>query len=153
DAVAGVRVALEEVVALGNPQIDELAIVARRLALDVLQGAARLGIPLRPEQNLRAPEIELVVLLDDQILERRQLAAGVRGRVGERELVVDANEGVGGALAIAGSQRGASEARQDLLRRDGLLRRQAFVDLRGAGVIAAALGGLRLADERRHRQI
>src|SRR4029079_14192574 len=117
DAVAGERVTLEEEVALGDAQIDDLAVVAADLLLDVLQRAARLRVAFRAVEDQRAAEIELVVLPLDQILPRPERRARLVGRVRQRELAIDPEERFGRALAVAGGERGAAAPVEHLLRR------------------------------------
>ncbi len=63
-AVAGRGVLLQEVIAFGYSQIDDLAIVTADLRLQGLERRARLRVAPGAEQSQRAPEIELVVSLD-----------------------------------------------------------------------------------------
>src|SRR6185369_3952662 len=60
DAVARGARPLQVVVALSEPEIDEFAIVAGCLTPERVEHRACRRIPLRAEEPLRAPEVELV---------------------------------------------------------------------------------------------
>src|SRR6185503_3788012 len=111
-------------VALRDPQVDELPVVAADALLEILERAARFGIALRAKEDLRASEIELVIARDDDVLERRDRVGRRRGGVAQRKLVVDAQPRFGAPLAIAGKLRRPREPRKRVLRLRPLVVRQ-----------------------------
>ena len=95
--VAGCRVALQEVLALGNPQIGKLALVARHLLLQILERRPRVLVSLRAEQQQRPREITLVTAADDLILQPAERCRGASGSLAQGKFVVDAQVGLSGA--------------------------------------------------------
>jgi hypothetical protein len=81
-AVARRGVALEEIVALRDPQVDHFPIVAGHLTLQILERAARLAVALRAEENQRAAEVPLRIG-DDEVLQRSERVARRRGGVAQ----------------------------------------------------------------------
>ena len=116
-------------VALRDAQIGELAIVAARLPLDLLKRGAGLGIAARAEQHRRPAEILLVAGPGDLILQRRELRRGGGREIGQRELVIDAQVGLGRRLAVAGAQRDRAKPRQHVVLDEMLVVGKATVDL------------------------
>ena len=80
DAVARVARPLQEVVALGEPQLDELAVVALRGLAQALERRARLRVPLGAEQPLGAPELQLVAVRAGRDRRDRQVLELARSR-------------------------------------------------------------------------
>src|SRR5207245_2695476 len=81
----------------GEPEIDELAIVALRRVSESFECRPRLCVPLAAEETLRPPELELVPRCPrrDRLNVRQalQLGSGKRRQVAQRKLVVDARKG------------------------------------------------------------
>ncbi len=127
-AVARRRVSLQLEIALGHAEIDELLVVAVGHLLQILERRARLGVAPRPEQELRAAEIELVTGVLDLILQRVELRPCQRRSLGQRELVVDAHVGGGGLRPVSRRERRAAEPRQHVVGDGGLLHGDPFVD-------------------------
>ena len=144
--VARVARALEIEVALGDPHLHELAIVALRRRPDVDERAARLRVALRAEQPLGAPELELVAIRSGRDRRDRQaleLARGNRREVAQREFVDDAREGLGGFVGMPGGLGRAREAHQHFVGRGRFRLREAVVDVHRGRLIARGLVAFR----------
>ena len=90
DAVARRAGALQEIVALGEAQVDELSFVALGRGAQGFERGARLHVPLRAEEAFGASELELVSIRpcgDRPDRQVRQLVARRRREIAERKFV------------------------------------------------------------------
>ena len=148
DAVARVARPLQEVVALGEPQLDNLAIVSLRRMTQALECRARLWVSLGAEQPLGATELQLVAVRARRDRRNRQtleLGARERRQIAEWELVHEAREGFGGFRGVARRFGRSPQPHQNVFRRGRLRFREALVDLHGGSLIAQRLVALRFA--------
>ncbi len=141
---AGCVVALEIVVALGQAQRHQLVVVRGRHGQQRLEGIARLRVPARRKEALRA--LELLAVAHRPSFKRRprlevgQLCRGGRRQLAERIDLVQPGQRFDGAGAIAGRQPGAAEPQQQVVGgRGGALRQHVVVD-DGAGRVARGFG-------------
>jgi hypothetical protein len=89
--------------------------------------------------------------LDDLIPQRVQLGRGHGRRIRERELVVEAQIGLGRGLAVFDPQRRSSESRQHLVGHQSLGIRQPLVDLDRAAEVARGFRRFSQGQGRRQR--
>src|SRR5205823_7745680 len=84
-AIARVACPFQEVIALGQPQIDEFAVVALRCGPEPLECRAGLCVTFAAEQPLRTPELESVAARPggDRLHVRQRLELGTcqRGQI------------------------------------------------------------------------
>ena len=89
-SVARVSRPLQEIVALGQAQIHQLAVVAVRRRAQRLERGPRLRVALRAEEPLGATELEPVAVRSTRDRPKRQgveLGAGGERRIAERKFV------------------------------------------------------------------
>ena len=108
-------VSLQEKVALRESKLRHLAIVPVHLPSKILKRAPRIRIAMRSEEHLRAPQVRLVTVVDDDVLQRFDRRRGARRRVAQGKLIVDTEKRIGRATSIAGRERRPAEPRQDLV--------------------------------------
>src|SRR5439155_11470989 len=104
DSIARVARTLQEVVALGKSEVDQLALVTLGQRPKRLECRACLRVAFRTEQSLRPAELHPVAVgagnnrRDWQALE---LGAGRDGQIAERKFVHDARVRVSGLFLVA----------------------------------------------------
>ena len=142
DSIARVARTLQEVVALGKSEVDQLALVTLGQRPERLECRACLRVAFRTEQSLRPAELQPVAVRagnkrrDWQVLE---LGAGRDGKIAEREFVHHARVRVGGLFAVARRFCRARQAHQHIVGRGQLGFDESFVDVECCGVIAERL--------------
>ena len=156
DPVAGVARALQEVVALGEAQLDDLAVVVPRRLAQAFERRARLRVTLGAEQPLGASQLQPEAVRagrdrgDRQALE---LAARERRQVAEREFVDQARVRLGRLVGVADRPGGAAEAHQHVVGRGRLGLRELLVDPHRGAEIVERLVALGLAQRGRLEQV
>ena len=148
-AVARAARALHEVVALGQAQVDQLAIVARGGPAQTVEDRTRQRVALRAEVALAAADLELVARAAGGDRCNRQmveLRGGGLCRIAERQLVDDARVGFSGFVEVADGFGGPAHAHQHVVGRGGLGLRQPLVDRQRGALIAERLVRFRLAE-------
>ena len=155
-AVARVAGTLQEIVAFGEPQVDQLSIVALSGVSQPLERRPRLRVPLASEEPLGTSQFQLVANAAGRdrlaVVEPIDLGPGHRRQIAERELVVHARERCLGLFQIAGGFRGSADAHQHIVWRRRLDRREPFVDGEGGPLITEDLIALRFAQRRGFHQ-
>ena len=145
------------VIALGEPEPHELAVVVFGERLQRIVDPARVRVATRREEALGAPELQLESIRGHAAAERRaqsaQLALSDRCLIGQRELVHHAQQGVDGEIAVACRFGASRQAHAHHFGRERPTCHELLVDLHGCTVIGLRLRRLGLADERPVREI
>src|SRR5262249_44712014 len=108
-------IALEEVLALGDPQLYQLAIDDLGTRAEQPELDPRLRIPFCVIQSLGALELEPEPRRCARLRETRELRAGGGRRVAQRILVVPPGPGLSRLPGVAGEFGGVPEPHQNLL--------------------------------------
>jgi hypothetical protein len=117
-AVARHPQSLQEVIALGQPQLDQFAVVAVCRAREQLERGAGGRISFRRKQPLRASELEFVPRAASRDgLPRVDLVPGRTREVAQGKFIVHTRERRARLVAIARRARRAAQSHQDVVRR------------------------------------